>query len=357
MFQRGVMFWLQVPRSDHRWTRVSTGTSDKRTARAIQEMVGALRARRVWAVLDAVAKHDLTLGEVFDHYRSDPNLTALLASLDAIDLAPLVDDWRGYLAARGIGGAETYVAQVRRLIPAGERFTRAQFTRKGVSEHLAGLSVSGSTRNRHRAALSGFARFLVERDVLEHNVVRDVRAAKAAAPRMRYLERDEAQALVDALPQPYRALEALMLGAGLEWQACIRLTRRDVNLDAGTIHARGSKTAWRNRVVRIVESWAAPIIAAHARALMPSASVFPVRYKHALKAHAAACKAIQLDDYNMHDNRHTFAVQQLRDGLSPTVVARQLGHSNAHLVHTTYGRFVPDERDYRRSEPLVAVVR
>jgi hypothetical protein len=42
-------------------------------------------------------------------------------------------------------------------------------------------------------------------------------------------------------------------------------------------------------------------------------------------------------------------VQALRDGLSPTDVARQLDHADAHLVWTTYGRFVPEASDYGKS--------
>ncbi|MGI9078058.1 MAG: tyrosine-type recombinase/integrase [Gemmatimonadaceae bacterium] len=180
------------------------------------------------------------------------------------------------------------------------------FTRRAISEHLASLGVSGSTKNRHRAALSGFAKFLVEREVLEHNPVRDVAASKPNRPRMRYLERRQAQALIASLPQPYRALEALMAGTGIEWGAAARLVDRDIDLEAGTVHAHGSKNEWRDRVVRITETWCVPHIEEHLATVLPGARVFAgVRDKAAL--HEALC----------HDLCHTDESGPPRNRVSP----------------------------------------
>jgi hypothetical protein len=48
-------------------------------------------------------------------------------------------------------------------------------------------------------------------------------------------------------------------------------------------------------------------------------------------SHQSACAALELADCTLHYRRHIFAVQQLRDGLSPKVVARQFGHSSTPL--------------------------
>jgi integrase len=121
------------------------------------------------------------------------------------------------------------------------------------------------------------------------------------------------------------------------------------NLDARTVHLHGGKTAWRDRVVRIVAEWALPAIAEHIRLLAPSAPVFLLDQHAALDAHHDACTALKIEKCTLHDWRHTFAVQALRDGLSPTVVASQLGHANAYLTFTTYGRFVVTDSDFDAS--------
>jgi hypothetical protein len=53
------------------------------------------------------------------------------------------------------------------------------------------------------------------------------------------------------------------------------------------------------------------------------------------------------EGYTMRDQRHTYAVRAIRAGTPAELVARQLGHVNAVLVHKVYGRFAPrqDERD------------
>jgi integrase len=344
--KHGKTYRVRVQRSDRRWQRVTTGTPDRRTAVAIATMVSGLIARREWSILDAVCANELTLGRVWDAYRYDPHLNEFRATLNDVDLEPLVDEWKAYLHARGTLSAARYVCQVRRLIPAGVRFPRSRFTRRVVSEHLSARDVSGSTKNRERAALSVFAKFLLEREALDHNPVRDVQSARSNRPRMRYLDRAQAMALVAALPQPFRALEALMAATGAEWQACARLTRRDIDLKRRTVHLHGGKNHWRDRVVRIVADWALPAIAEHVRMLAPSAPVFTLDHHAALDAHHAACEALQIERCTLHDWRHTFAVQGLRDGLSPTVVASQLGHATAFLTFTTYGRFVVTDSDF-----------
>ena len=62
-----------------------------------------------------------------------------------------------------------------------------------------------------------FAKWLVEREVLETNPVRDVKSAKPNPARMVWLERKDPKRRIDALPEPYKALEALMAGTGMEW--------------------------------------------------------------------------------------------------------------------------------------------
>ena len=57
-------------------------------------------------------------------------------------------------------------------------------------------------------------------------------------------------------------------------------------------------------------------------------------------------------DYRCHDWRHTYAVQALRDGESPQVVAHQLGHKTAATVHAVYGRYVPIASDYRSGQTV-----
>lgn len=315
----------------------SCGTDDLATARAVEQFVKTLTRKRQFLALELVVAKRAKLSDIFDAHEAG-RLEQVLAQADDADLAALVHDWQGN---------PKYKAQVRAFL--GDRFPASQFTRRAISTFLAGLDVSGSTRNRYRAALSVFARWLVERDVIPHNPVRDVRAHKPNPGRMVWLERPQARALIAALPMPNRALEALFCATGIEWGAAIKLRRRDVDLVAGTVHAEGSKTPWRNRVVRGTETWAWEIFAGYARDFTELAPLFPGLTPAAvLGVHHAAAKILELPRTTLHDWRHTYSVTALRDGYSPQVVAHQLGHRDSYLVLTRYGRFIVDERDYQR---------
>lgn len=317
---------------------LSTGTNDETTARRVQGFVKQMKARRRWDVIDALLSKRLKLAAAYDAFENN-TLESVLVDLATPDLDPLVTEWSENANAK-------YVRQLRRYIPVGRRFPASAFTRSGISAFLAGLVVSGSTRNRYRAAISVFAAWLTEREILGHNPVRDVRAAKSNPARELWLEREQAQLLVANLTPPYDAIEALMAGTGMERQAVQRLTRRDIDLDRLTVHAHGSKTPWRNRTVRITEAWTLPYLEKHLRTLLPGARVFTVKMDTALDRHKKASKRLDLPETTLHDWRHTYAVNSLRDGLKPTTVARQLGHRDASLVHKVYGRFIVDERDY-----------
>jgi integrase len=267
-----------------------------------------------------------------------PVLDALLKELSSPDLDPLVTEWSKTANAK-------YVKQVRAFIKAGQSFRASQFSRRAIGGFLASLAVSGSTRNRYRAALSVFGGWLIEREILDFNPVRAIRAAKANPARELYHERSDAIALVKELPSPFNAIEALMAN-GLERQVIARLSRKDVNLDRLTVNAHGSKTPHRNRVVRITETWTIPFIKAHLKTMTPNAPVLTVKLDRVLDRHKRACGDLKIPVTTLHDWRHTYAVNSLRDGMKAETVARQLGHRDASLVHKIYGRFIIDERDY-----------
>lgn len=337
--KKGHAFKVRVTDDQGRSATLTTGAQDHAAA----HRVGAMLARFVSQGADAydvrrlLVSKRVSLPAVYYAY-AHGTLDALLKEVYTPDLEPLVTEWSR-------NANDKYVKQLRQLIPNGVAYPASRFTRGAISSFLAGLNVSGSTKIRYRAALSVFAGWLVEREVLDHNPVRSVRPAKTNPARELWLERDDAVRLVAQLPSPYAAVEAIMAN-GVERQVVERLNRKDIDLKALTIHARGSKTPHRNRVIRITESWTVPIIKAHLATLLPNAKVFMVRMDTALDIHKRVSKRLGIQVTTLHDWRHTYAVNSLRDGMKPTTVARQLGHRDASLVHKVYGRFIVDERDY-----------
>lgn len=70
--------------------------------------------------------------------------------------------------------------------------------------------------------------------------------------------------------------------------------------------------------------------------------------------HRAACKRLDIEDYRLHDARHTYAVRAIRGGAPFEFVARQLGHADTTMVVRVYGRFKPSEEEMRGWERIAA---
>ncbi len=333
-------FKLRVVLADRRYATCSTGTTDRQVANDVEAMVGRLRSRRRWDVLEAVVLKQLTLARVYDADQAG-TLETLMAELKDVDLDPLVKDWAVKANAK-------YVRQVRQLIPAGEKFPLSRFRPKVISKFLADLPCDDPTRNRYRAALSQFAKWLREQEVLETNPVRDVEMYKEHDPRMVWMTWDVAETVAQAAPRPLQELFALMAFTGIELGAALRLTRADVDLSAQTIHARGSKTPWRNRVVRYDRNRVQGYAYRATAGVDDASLLFPgIGYTVALDAFKVAQAKVGVSGHRLHDLRHTYAVNALKAGLKPQVVAHQLGHKDAAMVNRNYGRFVPDAADYK----------
>ncbi len=330
---------LRVTNKEGDSVRVSTGTRDLGLAREIKKMVRELRDKREWRIIGGIVAKQVKLADVWDAYVSG-NLEEITDALDDIDIEPLVAEWAKHANAK-------YVTQVRRLIPEGQRFAASRFRRKTISVFLAGLPVSGSTRNRYKAALSVFAKWLVEREVIDTNPVRDVKSAKPNPARMVWLTTAQAKQLIEALPKPYRALEALMYGTGMEWSAIANTKRSDVDTETRKIHAQGTKTTHRNRVVRFTDEWAWKHFFEHVKSLTPHAPLFELSQDYALDVHQAVSTKLKLPASTLHDWRHTYAVNWLRANKPVAPLKRQLGHApNSTVVERVYGVWIVSDEDY-----------
>lgn len=363
----GPTWKLRVVAKDGTARVVSTGTTDRDVATDIEAMVRRFKKRRQWAALDAIVHGRLPLGEVYDADCAG-TLDALLARREAADLSPMVAQWASE------GADAKYVAQVRRLIPAGRRFPVTGFTRARISTFLATLTrhhrmiagkdtgqpASDRTKNRHRAALSAFAGWLIEREVIDANPVRDVKARRDPGPQEIHLTPKQARALVAALPRgQQQALEAWMAGTGVELGALLNARRRDVDATERTLHcfpgyeSRRGKTKYRGRVVEVTEDWCWPYIEAHLAGLPPNARLFTLDEDAALRAHDRVVKALGLPPVTLHDWRHTYAVTALKRKDDHQDIKRQLGHApQSTLLYDTYGVYTtkPKGRTARLAE-------
>lgn len=327
-----------------RFRVLTTGCKSLEEAEKVEAFYQRTRDRKQWALLDAMLDGTVRLSEAYEADLAG-TLDTLIANLSARDLDPLVTEWKEQ------GALPRYVIHVRKLIPEGRRFPVTQFTKAWASKQLGDLKWTNSTKNRYRAALSQFAKWLVERDVIESNIVRDVSGKTENDARDVWHTWSEARTLVEKLEGEQQVLEALMAGTGVEWQVCEKLVRRDIDLKARTVRSKGHKTPYRNRVVRITEAWVIPYIARHLKHMMPNARVFSLNHDRALDEHHRVVKLLGLEDSTLHDWRHTYSENNYQAGMKLRAIKRQLGHApNSTVLERHYQSREVDEKDYQLRE-------
>jgi integrase len=305
------------------------------------------QGRRDWELLDAVLSGQRTIGQLYDSY-SRNELDALRAQLSDVDVEPHVADWLAVLrSSRSPDTVEHYELYVRSLIVRGARFPRTELSYQRIAQWLAARPVGPSTKRKYKAALSSFCTHLREVSVLDRNPVREVKAPPASRPRMEYLETvDQVRALAKKQPEPFRTLSLLLHATGIEISVALALCARDVDKHRRQIRARGTKTRARDRIANVAE-WAWPALKRHLALKHPAALLFPrVSRWTASDKHREACKALGIENYRLHDARHTYAVRAIRAGASFEVIAEQLGHADTTMAVRVYGRFkaTDDER-------------
>lgn len=345
IFPRGGIYYAKIRSSSGEWIARTCETRDKQLAKRMAHMVDELahRGKQRWDLLDAVAAGQLSLSTLYAEYASN-NLDDLRERLSDIDLSPIVDEWlsslRGRLASDTI---QHYRVHVRSLIQESRRFPRSQLTFALLAEWLSEIPRSPGTLRKYHAAMTAFCSYLRARGIVVQNPMRDVRAPRASAPRRRYLEHGQVLELVGRLQEPYRTIVAVMHGSGVEISALLKLKRRDIDFDRSEIRALGTKTKARDRIAK-VEPWAMGYLHDHARKLFPNAIAFPgVNRWTVSDKHREVCRELEIEDYQLRDSRHTFAVRAVRAGASFETVAQQLGHTDTTMVVRVYARFKPTQ--------------
>jgi len=266
------------------------------------------RGSREWDLLDAIADGRLTVADLYDAYVAE-KLQELRDKLADVDLQPFVAPWFASVKARISQSSDThtqYLTKIRTLMPEGLPFFRSELTHSRISEWLAGLEWSSSTRRKYHAAISSFCEYLwTTASVITNNPARGVDLSPANPPRMRYLDHADVLRLVESHIEPFRTISALVHGTGVEISAALKLKCRDVDRARRELHAHGTKTAHRDRIVR-VESWAWAYFERHIAEKLPNADLFPgIDRWTAHDRHADACSLAGIEDYTQHDARHT----------------------------------------------------
>lgn len=350
--------WVPTPTGR---VKKGTGTRDRATAKLMETMLHELgpRGTRRWDLLEPVVRGQVSLGQLYDAWRSK-TVDRLLATLADTDLRPLLNDWEARLlnapatAARG----REYRRKLSGIVPTDDNapWLASTLTPEAVRAWLDslrarnGVVASPATARKHAAALGSFVKFAMQRGALKASPLAGIELEPQPFKPVEFLERDEVERLIAGTPAPYVNLFAFLYGTAAEIGAALAVTRRMVDLERGMVRLPGTKNHNRDRQAMIAE-WARPYVAEACRDLLPDAPLFPgIDRWRATKVHGKTLAALGLRHMKLHAARHSWAVRAIRSGWPLEQVRRQMGHADAQMVLRVYGRYMADAEELQRLE-------
>ncbi|HXQ28916.1 MAG TPA: site-specific integrase [Gemmatimonadales bacterium] len=357
LLRRGNVFHLDVEWRTYPRIRVSTGTTLKARAKAMERTVYALRNAGRRDLLQLLADGRVNLEELHSAYeKRGDEIEQLAAKADSPALGALVSEWYAWLespngvsprtrrryAPNTIYRYKESWAKLFTLLPGGQTARLSDLTKGFMTDYRRSRIASGSgpgTVNRDLTALQAFTSWCVEDRNLA--VARpQVRREREPAGRERWLSAEELGAVYGACPDEWWTVIATLVYTGLrvgEAQGLVgddvHLAERRISIHEGNHHV---KTPSSVRDVPIPEPLA-EVLGEHfvRHPARPADLVFPFPlsdYRALRRVWSRVCRAAGVHGATLHDCRHTFGVHCAQAGVPIVRLQRLLGHSTPAMA-------------------------
>jgi integrase len=189
-----------------------------------------------------------------------------------------------------------------------------------------------ATVNREITVLKHIMRRAVLWEYLSRNQVAGLKALKEAPGRTRFLSPDEIARLLDACEQsesPYlRPFAIVAMNTGMRRNEILSLSRRSVDLENRFLTLRDTK----NGSARHVYLNEAAFEALRSLPIRLDGRLFPLEPNQTTMLFVRAAKRARLEDFRLHDLRHTFASYQAMAGVAGRGLQVLLGHKDARMT-------------------------
>ena len=181
---------------------------------------------------------------------------------------------------------------------------------------------------------------------------------EADAARVRYLDREECRRLVNASPEPLRAIVRAALLSGARYSELARMHVADFHRDSGTVLVRTSKAGKVRHIELTAEGldFFNEITAGRGSSeLLFHRGGSPWGKSHQQRPLVEACRTAKLSPAaSFHTLRHTYASLMVMDSVPLMVLARNLGHADTRMVEKHYGHLATSyvREAIRSAKPL-----
>jgi integrase len=208
--------------------------------------------------------------------------------------------------------------------------------------HRVEQGAEPSTINREMTVLKHMLRRAVSWEYLSRNPFLDaqgrplagLKPLKEPSGRTRFLNADEIARLLDACTEslsPYlKPFVMAALNSGMRRNEILSLTRRTVDFDNRLVRLEQTKNGEARHVY--LNQAAFDALRSLPTPIEPDGSLFPLTPHQATMLFVRAVKRAQLQDFRLHDLRHTFASYQAMAGVAGRGLQALLGHRDARMT-------------------------
>ncbi len=224
------------------------------------------------------------------------------------------------------------------------------FNTRLLEEYQSKLLSDGkapATANRRLATIKHMFTKAVDWEMVEDEPLKKVRRVKLLTEnnrRLRYLSKEETQALVNACQKHLRPIVVCAVNTGMRKGEILSLRWDMVDLRHGFILLSVTKNGERreipiNRTLRealqgLVRHIDSPYVFTNDKGQ---------RFDNVVRSFKSACKRAGITDFKFHDLRHTFASQLVMAGIDITTIKELLGHKTLTMT-LRYAHLAPSHK-------------
>lgn len=240
---------------------------------------------------------------------------------------------------------------VRQLVEVYGNSPLRAFTTRLVEEYQTKVLNDGkapATANRHLAALKHMFTKAVEWEMVDEEAQKRVRRVKLLQEnnkRLRYLSKEECQALLNACSPHLRPIVITALNTGMRREEMLSLEwERHIDLRHGFILLDITKNGERREIPinqTLMETLQGLIRGISSPYVFIDES--GNRYKDMRRSFHSACRRAGIKDFRFHDLRHTFASHLIMSGVDITTAKELLGHKTLTMT-LRYAHLAPSHK-------------
>jgi integrase len=328
IYKRGGVFWIRYAGLDGKIVFESAKQGDRSGTR-VQDAEALLHER----------KADVGRGKQPEIRKKIPNITFKALSVEYLQWAK---------RQRSFPQKETLVKQLVTIFGAyplralnSRLLEQYQTERMEKGNKLVKVKPQGgnkpATINRHVATIKAMFTKAVEWELVEEDVLKKVRKVKLLEEnnrRLRYLSKEECQALVGECRGHLRPIVIMALNTGMRRGEILSLKWDNVDMKHGFILLDKTKNGER-REIPINGTLRATLAGIPRRLDLPHVFINPdtdLPYGDIKNAFNRALRKAGIRDFHFHDLRHTFASHLVMGGQDITTVKDLLGHKTLTMT-------------------------